>query len=733
MNSREIRENPRPVNESAISEDSRPVIEESAFEVERYELSAPPAYTFAFERRDFLRVLGAMGGGLLVCAYATPAGAQESGRGAQRGAAPRELSAWLHIDEAGRVTAYTGKTEIGQNIRTSLAQAVADELRVPLESVTMVMADTDLVPFDAGTFGSQSTPRMAPQLARAAAAARSMLIERAAQQWQVDPGTLSVQGGKVVDGARRSVAFGDLTKGQKLAGAVAAEQPVMPPAEWSLRGTAPRKVNGQAFVTGRNLFTPDIVRPGMLIGRVLRPEGYEGTLLTVDDSRARAMTGVTVVRDGEFLGLVAPNERVARHATAAMRVEWRPPADHPSSSTIYEHLKKTEQPGRGNAPTATGDVAAARGRAAKTFDATFNIPYIAHVPLEPRAAVAEWTDGKLTVWCGTQRPFGVRTELAEAFHVPEDRVRVIVPDTGSAYGGKHSGEHAIEAARLAKAAGKPVKLVWTRSEEFSFGYMRPAGVIEIKAAVDAAGKLIAWEFDNWNSGASAIRTPYQVPNQRIQFHASDSPLRQGSYRGLAATANHYAREMHMDSIARALGVDAVEFRLNHLPNNLDDARMRAVLTAAAKEIGWPRTAAAGRGIGIACGTEKGSYVATAAEVAASPNGFTVERLIVVFECGAIVNRDGLHNQVEGAVVQGIGGALFEAIDFANGRLNNGTMELYRVPRFKDIPKIDVVLLDRKDLPSAGAGETPIVCVAPAIGAAARALGAVRSELPVRLS
>jgi isoquinoline 1-oxidoreductase len=705
------------------------LIDESAFEVERYELSAPAPYRFELERRDFLRVLGAMGGGLVVCAYVTPVAAQESGRGAQRGAAPRELSAWLHIDENGRITAYTGKTEIGQNIRTSLAQAVADELRVPLESVTMVMADTDLVPFDAGTFGSQSTPRMAPQLARAAAAARSMLIDRAAQQWQVDPKTLSVQGGKVVGDGSRSAAFGELTKGQKLTGAVAAEQPVMPPAEWSLRGTAPRKVNGQAFVTGGNDFTPDVVRPGMLFGRVLRPEGYEGTLVSVDDSRAKAIAGVTVVRDGEFLGLVAPNERVARRAAAAMQVEWKPPADHPSSSTIYEHLKKTEQAGRGNAPTTSGDVAAARARAAKTFDATFNIPYIAHVPLEPRAAVAEWTDGKVTVWCGTQRPFGVRTELAEAFRVPEDRVRVIVPDTGSAYGGKHSGEHAFEAARLAKAAGKPVKLVWTRAEEFSFGYMRPAGVIEVKAAVDAGGKLIAWEFDNWNSGASAIRTPYQVPNQRIQFHAADSPLRQGSYRGLAATANHYAREMHMDAIARALGVDAVEFRLNHL----EDARMRAVLTAAAKEIGWPRAAASGRGVGIACGTEKGSYVATAAEVAKAPDGFTVERLVVVFECGAIVNRDGLHNQVEGAVVQGLGGALFEAIDFANGRLNNGTMELYRVPRFKDIPRIDVVLLDRKDLPSAGAGETPIVCVAPAIGAAVRAIGAVRSELPVRLS
>ena len=724
LSSKEIRENPRPVD------DPRPVEEnDSAFEIERYELSAPPPYTFAFERRDFLRVFGAMGGGLLVCAYLTPAAAQESGRGGQRGAAPRELGAWLHIDEEGRVTGYTGKTEIGQNIRTSLAQAIADELRVPLESVTMVMADTDLVPFDAGTFGSQSTPRMAPQLARAAAAARVMLIERAAQLWQVDSKTLSVGGGKVVDGAQRSVSYGELTKGQKLAGAVAAEQPVMATSDWSLRGTAPRKVNGHAFVTGKNAFTPDVVRPGMLIGRVLRPDGYDGTLVSVDDSRARAIAGVTVVRDGEFLGLVAPNERVARRAVSAMRVEWRPPANPPSSTTIYEHLKKTEQTGRGNAPVVTGDAAAARAGAARTFDATFNIPYIAHVPLEPRAAVAEWADGKLTVWCGTQRPFGVRTELCEAFRVPEERVRVIVPDTGSAYGGKHSGEHAIEAARLAKAAGKPVKLVWTRSDEFSFGYFRPAGVIDIKAAVDANGKLIAWEFDNWNSGASSIRTPYQVANQRIQFHGSDSPLRQGSYRGLAATANHYAREMHMDAIARALGVDAVEFRLAQLT----DARMRAVLTAAAKEVGWPRSAAPGRGVGIACGTEKGSYVATAAEVTKSAGGFTVDRLVVVFECGAIVNRDGLHNQVEGAVVQGLGGALFEAVDFSNGRINNGTMELYRVPRFRDMPKIDIVLLDRKDLPSAGAGETPIVCVAPAIGSAVRTIGPVRSELPVRLA
>jgi isoquinoline 1-oxidoreductase len=342
--------------------------------------------------------------------------------------------------------------------------------------------------------------------------------------------------------------------------------------------------------------------------------------------------------------------------------------------------------------------------------------------------VAEWNDGKLTVWTGTQRPFGVRTELAEAFRLPPERVRVIVPDTGSAYGGKHSGEYAIEAARLAKAAGKPVKLIWTRAEEFSFGYFRPAGVIDVKASVDADKRIVAWEFDNWNSGSSAIRTPYDIPAQRIQFHQSDSPLRQGSYRGLAATANHYVREMHMDSIARALGVDAVEFRLNHLK----DERMRAVLVAAAKHVGWPKPPASARALGIACGTEKGSYVATAAEVSRPPGGYVVNRLVVTFECGAIVNPDGLQNQVEGAVVQGLGGALFEAVEFGNGRILNGSMEQYRVPRFKDIPPIEVVLLDRKDLPSAGAGETPIVCVAPAIGAAVRAFGDVATELPVRL-
>ncbi len=720
-------------------------------ELERYELREPRKYLFDLpevDRRDFLRILTAMGGGVLVIAALPEAEAQESGRAGQNRPAAGDLSSWIHIGADGRITAYTGKVEIGQNIRTSLSQVIADELRAPLTAIAFVMADTDLTPFDQGTFGSRTTPTMAPQLAKAAAAARELLIDLAATQWQVNRTTLKADAGRIVASDGRSAGYGDLTKGKQLTGVVAADVRVATADQWVARGKAILKVNGRDIVTGQHAFTPDLVRPQMSMGRVIRPDALGAEPLSVDDSKAKAMPGVIVVRDGNFIGVVAPDERALMHAAAAVVVKWSVPSGQPSSETIFEHLKKAPASsgggGRGSAPTVRGDVAAARAGAAKVFEASYKIPYIAHVPLEPRAAVAEWQDGKVTVWTGTQRPFGVRTEVAEAFRLAEDRVRVIVPDMGSGYGGKHTGEQAIEAARLAKAAGRPVKLVYTRSEEFMWAYFRPAGVIDIAAGVGADGRLVSWEFDNWNSGTAGLPTPYAVPNQRVAFHASDSPLRQGSYRGLAATANHYAREMHMDAVARGLGVDPVEFRLTHIT----EPRLRAVLTAAAQKSGWPKASANGAALGIACGLEKGGYVATAAEIALEPpsgrsapspasppatfGSFRILRLTVVFECGAIVNPDGLTNQVEGAIVQGLGGALFEAVTFANGKILNGTMAQYRVPRFKDVPPIDVVLLNRPDLPSAGAGETPIVCVAPAIGSALRGFGEVPAALPVSL-
>jgi CO/xanthine dehydrogenase Mo-binding subunit len=697
-----------------------------SFEPERYELSEAARYTFEVDRRDFMRLFG---GGLLVVVAASDLVAQESGRGGRgqfRDRGTPDLAAWLHIDETGHVHVYTGKVEIGQNIRTSLSQTVADELRVPVASVTLLMGDTDKTPFDMGTFGSRTTPTMAPQLAAAAATAREMLVDQAAQRWSVQRASLTARDGHVVTADGRSIAYGELTKGQALTGSIPANPPTDSHQQWKVRGTAVPKVDGRAFVTGAHRYAPDIERPGMVYGRMIRPDGYGGTLKSLDDSRARAMSGVTVVRDGDFVGVVAATERAATRAAAAVQATWNVPAGQPSSETIFEYLKKNPE-SETSAPAISLPMPSG---VVRTFEASYRIPYIAHTPLEPRAAVAEWQDGKLTVWTGSQRPFGVRSELAGAFHIPEDRVRVIVPDTGAAYGGKHTGDAAIEAARLAKAVNKPVKLVWTRAEEFTWAYFRPAGVIDIKSGVDANGRIVAWMFDNWNSGAAGIQSPYDIPSKTTTYHPVKSPLRQGSYRALAATANHYAREMHMDEMARTLGVDAVEFRMRHIK----DERLHNVLKAVAEKSGWPKPSASGRSLGVACGTEKGGYVATVAEVskATGARPFKVERIVVGFEVGAIVNPNGLQNQVEGSVVQALGGALFEAIDFADGRIRNGTLHQYRVPRFSDVPPLEVILLDRKDLPSAGAGESSLVCVAPAIGAAVRAFGKVDTALPIRL-
>jgi nicotinate dehydrogenase subunit B len=698
-------------------------------ELERYELFEAPAYRFQLERREFFKFLG--GGLVLLLALDISASAQESGRGpAFRGdARPPELAAWLHIAEDGTVTVYTGKTEVGQNIRTSLAQAVAEELRLPIQSVHLVMADTDLTPYDMGTFGSRTTPIMAPQMKKVGAAAREALIDLAAAKWKVDRSSISVAAGVVKNNTtRESVGFGELTRGQKLLKTVDAAA-VTPPSEWKLEGTSAAKLNAVDIVTGAHRYTPDITRPGMLYGRVLRPPAFNAKLASFDAKDASAISDIDIVRDGDFIGVIAYDETKLNKAIGAIKAEWKT-EPQPSNSELFDYLKKNvapqsaaAEPGPGN-PPARGDIAHGLQAAAHKLDATYTVAYIAHVPLEPRSAVAEWTDGKLTVWTGTQRPWGVKSDLMEAFKIPDDRVRVIVPDTGSAYGGKHTGEAAVEAARLAKAANRPVKLIWSREEEFTWAYFRPAGVIEIRSGLSSDGQITAWDYHNYNSGPSGIDTPYDIANRAIQFHAAASPLRQGSYRGLAATANHFARESHMDDLAAAVAMDPLEFRLRNLKND----RLRAVLQAAAEKFGWANSKSGpNHGFGLACGVEKGGYVATCAEISIVPPEFIgaevapppprvkIERVVTAFECGAIVNPEHLKNQIEGSIVMSIGGALFEAVEFANGRILNSRLSKYRVPRFSDLPLIETVLLDRKDLPSAGAGETPIVGLAPAVG------------------
>jgi isoquinoline 1-oxidoreductase len=674
------------------------------------------------DRRDFLKVLG---GGLLICLSHTSSWAQESGRAFGGHELPKDLSAWLHIAADGRVKVFTGKVEVGQNIRTSLAQQVAEELKVPFETITMVMGDTDLTPWDMGTFGSRTTPTMGSQLRTMAAAARQMLLEIAAQRWRVAPASLKAADGKVTDSQNaRSLAYGELTRGEELVKTVSSKDSLTPPPEWKIAGTPVPKAEGRDFVTGKHKYPSDITRPEMMFGAVLRPDGFNATLASLDTSAAEKLPGVKVVRDGNFIGLVAPDAFTAQHALSLLHAKWNVPAQ-PSNQGLFAFLKSSPESGRDDGPQhVSGSVAQAMAGVDLKLEEQYTVAYIAHAPLEPRAAVAEWSDDKLTVWTGTQRPFGVRDELEQAFHLSPSQVRVIQPDMGSGYGGKHTGEAAIEAARLAKAAGKPVKVVWTRSEEFTWAYFRPAGLIEIKAGARRDGTLVAWEHHNYNSGPAAIDTPYSVANQLIQYHATKSPLRQGSYRGLASTANHFARESHMDGMARVAGMDPLEFRIK----NLAEPRLQAVFHAAAEKFGWGRLKSTPeRGFGIAGGVDKGGYVATCAEVEidTANKSVRIRRVVQAWESGAIVNPDGLRNQLMGAIVQGIGGALFERILFADGRILNPHFAQYRVPRFSDTPQVEIVLIDRMDLPSAGAGETGLVGLAPAVGNAIFAASGIR--------
>jgi isoquinoline 1-oxidoreductase len=705
-----------------------------AIEPDRHELAEAPRYDFALSRRTFI---GSVGAGVVVLVV-YPRGAADgllAGDVATRRALRDPIAAWLHVAEDGAVTVYTGKVEVGQDIRTSLTQAVADELGVAAGAVRLVMGDTDLTPHDAGTFGSRTTPQMAPQLRRAAAAARGIIIARAAERWSVSESSLTLRDGRVTGGGR-SAGIGELTAGEKLVEEIPGGVALRARDQWSVAGASIPKVAARDFVTGAHRYTADMRLPGMLIGKVLRPPSFGARLGTVDVSAAAAMAGVSAVHDGDFVGVAAPDEATATRALAAIRAAWET-TPQPTQQELFAHLKRTASAGAGSSQR--GSVETGLAAADERLEATYTTAYIAHVPLEPRAALAQWDDGKVTVWTGTQRPFGVRAELARAFRLDEASVRVIVPDTGSGYGGKHTGETAIEAARLARAANRPVRLVWSREEEFTFAYFRPAALIEIRSGMKRDGTLTAWEFHNYNAGTAGIRMSYDVLQQNVVYHPSQTPLRQGSYRALAATANTFARELHMHELAVRVGIDPLELRLR----NLRDERLRNVLTAAAERFGWrdrrassgagARNGTSARGIGIACATEKGGYVATCAEVEVdrASGRLQVLRIVEAFECGAIVSPDGLHNQVEGAVVMGLGGALWEAVDFADGRILNPRLSQYRVPRFSDVPPIEVVLLDRRDLPSAGAGETPIITVAPALGAAIeRATGEWLRSLPL---
>ena len=695
------------------------------FEPQRAE---EPVCEVELSRRSFIQLLGA---GLLI----TVTEGVSVGRRQQS----ITVAARLHINKDGTITVMTGKVEEGQGSRAQLTQAAAEELRVAVDRIRLVMADTALVPDDGRTAGSRTTPSTVPAVRRAAATARELLTRLAAEQWKVDHSVLDVHNGTIKHQAtKQTITYAYLAKTKDVAGAFAqtvdSDVTLTPVDEWEVLGTAVPRPNWRDLVTGAHRYPSDIVRPNMLYGKILRPPSYGATLESIDLSKAKAMKDVVVVREGQFVGCAAPSSfRAAQALEAVARTASWKTVSHPSSKDLFSHLKKNARPGGRSRPRTRGSIDKGLADASKILERTYEVAYIQHTPMEPRAAVAEWKDGKLTVWAGVDGPQSVQGDLADTFRIPSERVRVIVPDMGSGFGGKHTGEAAEEAARLARAAERPVSLHWTRAEEFTWAYFRPAAVIECKGGLDDKGSLIAWDFTNINAGGSAIEPPYRIPNVRTRSVSSDSPLRQGAYRCLAATANNFARESFMDELAAAAGAEPLAFRLAHLEN----PRIRTVLEAAARHFDWPtrkRKVTADIGVGLACGTEKNSCVAACVEVGIDRKRgeIKVHQVCEAFECGPIQNPGNLLSQVQGCIIMGMGGALSEEMQFADGRILNASFAGYRVPRFKDVPKIDVNLINNTSIPSAGGGETPIIAIAPAIANAVFAATGVRiRSMPMR--
>jgi isoquinoline 1-oxidoreductase len=714
--------------------------------VDQVEYDFSHVFGAGMSRRRFVQALGA--GLLITVALDSVASAQEAprregrggggnrGGGGFRGGPPAKVAARLHIGQDGVITVFTGKVEAGQGARAELTQAAAEELRVPADRINLVMADTSLVPNDGSTAGSGSTPRTLPAIRQGAAAARDLLVAVACHAWQVQPAEVEVADGKVVHApSARGQSYAELAASEDAVKAFDQTAPqgvsITPVAQWKVLGVSTPRPNRRDLVTGKHEYPSDIKRPGMLYGKVLRPPSYGAQLTAVDLGPAKEMKGVVPVRDGSFVGVVAPSSFLADDALDAIAgtAKWDT-KPHPPSTTVFDYLRAKARGGMPANPFASDFEAGA-----KKLRQAYNVAYVQHAPMEPRAAVAEWDNGKVTVWTATQNPFGVRSEVARAFEIPEERVRVVVPDFGGGFGGKHSGECAVEAARLAKAAGKPVSLRWTRQEEFTWAYFRPAAAINAEASLDAEGNIATWHFVNVNSGPSAVETPYRCGKGKSEFVQSEPPLRHGSYRALASTANVFARECFMDELAELAGKDPLAFRLAHL----GEPRLRAVLEEAAKRFDWPARAKEKKpnvGVGLACGTEKGSYVAACAEVEVdrAKGSFRVLRVCQAYECGKIVNPKNLLAQVEGAIVQGLGPALREEIRFEDGKVTNAALSQYLVPRFEDVPELEIHLLDRPDLPSTGAGETPIIAVAPAVANALwRVTGQRAREMPIRLA
>jgi len=660
------------------------------------------------KRRDFFKILG---GGIFIFFQPWDPFELFNLQTQQRRSLPTEFNAFLQITEDGMVNCYTGKIEMGQGAITSLAQIMADEIEVPFEKVKMVMGDTDLCPWDGGTNGSQTIRSFSPKMRVAAAEAKAVLLQLGSDYLHVPVSQLEVRNGIIMDtkNNKSKISYGELAKGKKIEKHLEGKPELKDHTKFQYVGKPYLHQDARLKVTGEARFSADIQLPGLLHARVLRPPSHGAKLLSADVSEAEKIEGIKVIRDGDFIAIVSDDRDKADQAIVKIKAEYSFDEIMVDDKSIFDRILKADS--KANVVGNNGDIETGRKSSDILTESEFYNSYVAHAPMEPHAATAMTEGDKITVWVSNQGPYRTQETIAREMNVPLENVRIRTPFVGGGFGGKSAHLQAVEAAKLAKITGKPVVVAWTRQEEFFYDTFRPAAVVRITSGMDKSGRLTLWDYNTYYAGSRGSETIYDVPNAKTTNYSGGSvhPFGTGAWRAPGNNTNTFARESQINIMAYKAGIDQLDFRMK----NLKDERMIAVLKAAADKFGYtPAKNPGGRGYGIACGTDVGTYVANIAEVMVDKNTGHVQvlRVACAQDMGLCVNPQGATLQMEGCITMGMGYALTEEIQFRGGDIKNHSFDSYEIPRFSWLPKIDTVIMDRKDQAPQGGGEPAIICM-----------------------
>ena len=680
---------------------------------------------YPVSRRRFLQGLG---GGIVILFAA----GERPARGQRRRGERPDFNAYLHIGEDGGVTCYTSKVELGQGPMTSLAQTLADELDVSLDSVDMVMSDTARCPNDGPTWGSRTTPGFGPILRAAGAEARAVLIGLAAVRLEVPKDRLAVEDGVVFDKTRKSrkVTYAQLTKGKKIERRLEGAPKVKTVGQYNLIGKPVNRLDAAEKVTGQAKYTGDIRIPGMVHARVLRPPSHGAKLKSLDSAAVDSQDGYQVVRDGELVAVLHKYPDMAENALSKLKAEYDIPEPRFDDKTVFDYFIKNAGKGKVNGRPA-GNLDTGSRLAKEVVEETYLNGYVAHATMETHTALAQFEGDNLTVWASSQTPYRHASEIARELGIGAEKVRVIVPFVGGGFGGKIANAQAVQAAKLARKAGKPVLLAWSRADEFFYDTFRPAAAVKIKSGVDASGKIVLWDYGIYGMGSRGAGLFYDVPHNRITLYQRHHRLLTGAWRAPDNNTNSFARESHIDVMAARAGIDPLDFRLR----NIKDAKFQRVIKAGADKFGWTpaKKSPSGRGYGIACGFDVGVPVILFAEVEVNERtgAVQVKRVVCVQNLGLVINPEGVALQTEGGVTMGLGYALTEEVNFTGGAVHDQNFDTYELPGFSWVPKIEMVLIEADDESSKGAGEPACICMGGVVANAVYdATGARLNQIPM---